>query len=315
MNSASKSKWACYFSIQTLFRDCGKRELADPVAPKDCRLWTFTFPDLATRRSAAAASKKFSEFCHCRNMRERLFLHVLEDSKKGFWHIHLVTPEFWRVDEIREHAEPYGFGRINVKRVPLEKAQYIAKYLHKRLGVTGLGVRRWACHGFRGTQSRHVKKTDVLTPIIPDTYHSTVRDEIRWTLGVNFTISVKLREPVNSTPVVQMIELKPTAQKQILSDILNGKLVAVGEYRGFGVRTIKFEDEKSRQQVEKIIVEHSIEFGGISVKCGEWLAPGAKAADVKAPAQKGDIVVCVVTKASQQYGYSCESIKPLATLL
>jgi len=116
-------------------------------------------------------------------------------------------------------------------------------------------------------------------------------------------------------PRLKIMELKPFAQKEIMSAIAAGKVVAVGEYRGFAIRMQKVGNKKTFQYEEKKLIEHTVEFGTNSVKIAEWLPEGADEKTLKAPASKGDLVFCVITEISRQYGYKTESIKPVSALV
>src|ERR1035437_8094934 len=127
------TKAACQLSIQHLFRD-----------EKHCHLWTYTFENDVPPKEAARRWRLFVRW-HVETGRK--CVRVLESGGwHGRWHYHCVTPERWKVDEVREAAERYGFGRINVKRLPANRAHYVAKYLGKQnRGNLPPGQRRRAC--------------------------------------------------------------------------------------------------------------------------------------------------------------------------
>jgi len=217
---------------------------------------------------------------------------------------------------MREISDRYGFGRIHVKAVPAAKAEYVAKYLGKPQKELPKGMRRWAAHGFDGVKASEVhiekKEFDSVTPCYKpaglwDGWGFVHED------GSQFLCITRHDAPQSPRNII-MYDLKPLATKEVLNLAASGKFVSVGEYRGFSIVEKNIWNDKTRANESRLLVEHTIEFGTNSVKSTEWLPPGSKREGVKSPANKGDLVLVSVTQISRQYGITCESIRPVATL-
>jgi len=288
------------------------------VHPEWAYLWTFTFPDDVPPEIALKRWSPLADFLVRSGKR---CVRVLEQGGKGRrWHIHTVTPERWSVNWLRPVAERYGFGRINVKAIPAAKAAYVAKYLGK--GFTGdkVGIRRWACVGFSGTQVRNtrIRKEIEVNTVAPC---DGVLDAIQWLIpGCEpFTIQLRAAPENQSVPlVIKKMEFKPNQAKEVLSDLAQGAVVFVGEYRGFTVRSLKLDDKKnSGVKVERHIVAHNVEVNGTARQVEEWLPVGSDPKAVKPAATKGDLVKVLVTQAKQFGGNVSFNgvIKPLTQLV
>jgi len=315
--SNQNSRWACIFSVRWLFRDVSLRDLADPPPPREAYLWTFTFAYEWERLDPKFAALCWSAFANDKRMRGRVYVHSFEAAPStGYWHFHAVTPDWWDVNEIREISTHHGFGRIDVKAVPVSKAEYVAKYVAKRVDGLPSGARRWACHGFKGVRAVDVTVSKCVDTLPQDDIHSAqLWDGWLWRLGDNSTITVLTRHDADPENLqLKTMELKPFAQKEILSLIAQGKCIAVGEYRSCQVRSQKVANKTTHQFEDRLIVEHTVEFGANAVKIAEWLPQGASK-DVKPPAAKGELVMCVVTEISRQYGYKVESLRPVSAIV
>lgn len=322
------SKAACELSIAMLFMDEGQGLLPGFGIPeyhakrrtraKWCYLWTWTFPDDVPPN---VATKRWKPLANELQKRGKKCVRVLEQGSKGkLWHFHTVSPQYWSVDELRPIAERYGFGRINAKRIPADRARYVAKYLGKQFAdVDGrANCRLWACVGFHGATVRNTRTVTSVdnSQLMPV---EGIVDAWVWHLpdGDKLTITVR-PPPVEAVPLVfKHMEIKPVQAKELLQDLAAGNLVMLGEYRGYSVRTLKIKDSKSGAQVERVVVEHNVEVNGCARTVGEWLPQGANASSVKAPAQKGDTVKVTVETAKRfggQMSYG-GTIKPLSQLV
>ena len=148
MAGITKTKWAVRLSIGTLLAD-------GPWA----YLWTFTTED---KIELPVLADRWNQFRRWFQRTGGRCVRVFEPHPGGHgWHVHFLTNGRWDVNEVRLKAEAAGFGRIHVKRVPRARADYIAKYVGKRLrnGGSPLGARMWACVGFEGTSAKHVRIT------------------------------------------------------------------------------------------------------------------------------------------------------------
>jgi len=312
-----------------LFRDEGQKLLPGfglPVfnsrrrsSPAWCYLWSFTFPDLV---EPSLALKRWERFRQWLQRSGKVAVRVLERGTKGErrWHLHTVSPQRWELAEVRPMAERYGFGRINVKRIPADRARYVAKYIGKQFAdVDGrANCRLWACIGFHGALVRNTRiKVEVDNSQLA--LCSGLIDFWVWTFPDGQTLRFPLR-PESETvenPILKKMDIKASQAKELLADLAAGNLVMVGEYRGYAVRAIKLKDQKSGATVDRVVVEHNVEVNGVARTVGEWLPTGATAKDVKAPAVRGDVVKVTVETAKRfggQMSYG-GTIKPLTQLL
>jgi len=300
-----------------MLRDVGARDLWDDSEPEACFLWTFTFPDEETRSSPRLAAACWRSMMQDKRFAGRVFVHSFERAPRtGYCHFHAVTPEYWDVSDLREIAEHHGFGRLNVAKIPLEKAEYIAKYLAKDFPDLPAGMRKWACHGFKGSKTSDIKiNKSVDTVTQDDLWSGQLWDGVLWENPDKSTVLVEHRiHQGGPPPNYKIMTLKPHALKEIVAAVEAGKFVGVGEYRGCAVRKQDVTDKKTFQVQKRLIVEHTVEFGTASVKIAEWLPVGASE-DVKPAADKGAPVFCSILEISRQYGLKCEFIKPLSTLV
>ena len=315
----SRSYWGCRFSIGWLFRGPDSRTLHDSPAPKSCKLWTFTFADPAKRGDAGLALDTWGPFGEWLRKTGKSCVRVLEQGERGAWHFHCVTGEWWDVDEVRKRATALGFGRINVKDVPLEQAWYVAKYVGKAHGKLRLpaGRRQWACVGFKGVSLKNVRLSERSRVLIPDTSRETLVDVVVWNLGDTVVHRRRLRIPPRGVYNVHMIELKPTQVKEIATLIARGDVVTLAEYRGCNVKTQQIDDWKTKQKVARVVVEHAVEINAAAVVVSQWLPASADASTVKPAANKGDIVCVFVQQMKKfrgQLQLTTEKIVPLSTL-
>src|ERR1019366_2874179 len=180
-NMANLSKAACRLSILHLFREA-----------EYCHLWTYTFENDVPPKGAARRWRLFVRW-HVETGRK--CVRVLESGGwHGRWHYHCVTPERWKVDEVREAAERYGFGRINVKRLPANRAHYVAKYLGKQnRGNLPPGQRRWACVGFEGVPVNRVEASSE-TRHLPKTWEGRACTHVEWVFAGREPIRHQIRK-------------------------------------------------------------------------------------------------------------------------
>jgi len=312
-----ESRWACIFSVRWLFRDVDFRELGDASPSKWAFLWTWTFADPAVRTDPVEAARRWRLMWQDRNMRGKVCVHSFEQAPdSGFWHYHAVTPDWWDVNDMREIADHHGFGRIDVKKVPASKAEYIAKYLSKSLPDLPRGARRWACHGFKGSKASDIKVNKSVDNVTQtDLRPSGIIDGVLWVHPDKETNLVLHRADADPSSLsLHIMKITPFALKEINAQVEAGKFIGVGEYRGCAVRKQNVTDKQTLQRVERLIVEHTVEFGNSSVKIAEWLPVGASS-DVKPPADKGAGVFVSILEISRQYGLKVEFIKPLTQLV
>ena len=316
---ASRSYWACRFSISWLFRGPEARSLSDPPAPKSCKLWTYTFADPSLRTDPGRALDTWIPLGEWLRKTGKQCVRVLEQGEKGAWHFHAVTPDWWDVTEVRRKAEYLGFGRINAKEIPIEHAHYVAKYVGKSHGKLKMppGRRQWACVGFKGVSSKDIRYHSRTVVVLRDEPREFLVHEVVWKLGSSVLHRVRLRPPHDASDGIHMIELKPAQAKELTATLARGDIVALGEYRGCNVKIQPVDDWKTKQKVDRVVVEHACEINASPVVVSQWLPAGADAKAVKAPANRGELVVIHVSQMKRFRGQATittEKITPLSAL-
>lgn len=303
----TQSYWACRLSLDMLLRGEGQMGI-DGIKPdhdasrrstqRHCYLWTLTTPDIVDETELM---RRWDNFARYLRQSKKMCVRVVEKGSKGTCrlHIHMVTPQYWRVKEVRRVAEARGFGRINAKSIPMEKAAYVAKYITKTIENGDTRCRRWAAVGFEGAAACNIRckiRIDNSQLELTDSISSC--DTFEWKLEGNGAITFRPDYPSQASRIHTMM-LKNNQQVEVLKNILSGAATFVGEYRGYAVRTIKFEDRKTHQQIERVTVEHNVEVNGMAKKVVEWLPPGSDAKIAKAAAEKGDLVMVTISAAKK----------------
>lgn len=143
----TKSKAAYLFATQTL----GKESLY---------MWTFTFAETLPVKETR---KRWN---HLLTLIKRTWLklaglRVFELHKHHGLHVHLVTNRWIDVYVARRLAIQAGWGRINVKEIPSDRARYLAKYLSKERPECFKHWRLWA--GFGDWEWTRVKDVELDT--------------------------------------------------------------------------------------------------------------------------------------------------------
>jgi len=296
------SKGACILSIQHLFREA-----------KSCHLWTFTFPDDV---SPVEAARRWRLFVRWLVETERVCVRVLESGTLGGrWHYHCVTPDRWDVNEIREATDRYGFGRINVKKIPADRAKYVAKYLNK--GVRGdlpKGQRRWACVGFKGVAVNRVRASSK-TRYLPKVWSRPPYSAVQWNFEGSEPIRTEIRKTESEAGVeVQHHFISQRTWASLMADLGAGECIMVGEYRGLTVTQKVMADPVTKTKIETVIVEHLLECGRNQKTITEWLPSGADVDAVALPVEPGTLVKVFVKSLRHHKGqeYCTGVIKPLA---
>jgi len=326
----SPSYGACVLSIWLLFNreeqgtlegiDPGKSPVRVRRAPW-CHLWTFTFPDnvspeVALERWAPLSQNLYKAGKRC--------VRVVERGNKGErrWHIHAVTPQRWSLQWLRPLAEAHGFGRINVKRIPAERAHYIVKYLGKQFEYEfeGRKPRLWSCVGFEGAVVSNVRMLNEIDRR-GMSYDNSLIDAEEWSINGVPSFSLihrgKHARPTTEAIVIKKMEFKKTQAEELLKDLAQGHCLIVGEYRGFNVREVGVADKRSGVRVTRVVVEHNVEISGMSRNVAEWLPVGADKNSVKPAATRGEMVK-VTVESAKWFGGSLTIggvIKPLNQIL
>jgi len=115
-----------------------------------------------------------------------------------------------------------------------------------------------------------------------------------------------------------MIELTKPQKDDLARLLTSGVFGSVGEYRGCVVRSFAVADKlKPGVKINRVVVEHNVEFGGSPLVVGEWLPEGADEKAVKAPANRGDVVFATIAGLKWEKGVrKCSgSVKTLAVLV
>lgn len=271
-------------------------------------LWTFTLPGDASalellQRTWIAWAKKFN-----RDVPRWRGFRVFELSPGGRWHVHVVTVERFNVSSIRSHAVKYGFGRVHVRRIPPEKAPYIAKYLGKQKRLPEVKNCRLAGpFGFRGISLTKIVTVDTWFDFVLKSTPQASGQFNPWFIRDRQARKIWLESlgPSQRTKTSNDMKIdKKEHIAQIMDSLLKGEAVMIGEYRGHRVDT-KQMSIKERPEIKenRVIVAHSFESAtGEQIICAEWMPPGTRAEDIKPQMQKGDLAVLVLQSLTYKGG-------------
>jgi hypothetical protein len=119
---------------------------AERLAAGKLYLWTCTFADVLS------PTQTRSRWNHLLTLMRRPWpplcgLRVFELHDLHGLHVHLVTNRFVDVNVARRLAKNAKWGRIHVMRIPVERGQYLAKYLSKNRESCLKSWRLWAGFG------------------------------------------------------------------------------------------------------------------------------------------------------------------------
>lgn len=130
-------------------------------------LWTATLP--ANETTLPQLQQKWDRWSKKRSRDLPGFAGVrcFEPSPVYRWHAHWITVNRFNVNGVRQHMQAYGFGRINVKRIPAAKAVYIAKYVTKSKRMPEAhGAQLLATFGFKAIKRSDLIVTDTWTDYV-----------------------------------------------------------------------------------------------------------------------------------------------------
>ena len=119
---------------------------AERLSEQGLYMWTLTFRELLAVKQTRKRWNHLLTLIR-RRWPELCGLRVFELHKLHGLHVHLVTNRHIDVNVVRALANRAGWGRINVKRIPPERAAYLAKYLGKIRPEAFHGWRLWAGFG------------------------------------------------------------------------------------------------------------------------------------------------------------------------
>lgn len=146
-----KSRVACEMSISSL-----------TAGFSSCYLWTFTTADVIDPRECARRWNDLQRYL----VRFGFFgVRVFELHPGGHGlHVHALTVRRFDINKIRSYSTVCSFGRINVKRIPVSRSCYIAKYLSKQFVEEHpelKGIRLWARVGVKNSPWSGTRVCDV----------------------------------------------------------------------------------------------------------------------------------------------------------
>lgn len=293
------------------------------MAPTMCYLHTMTFKgDAPDEKTAARALKSWIDSSYYRKHPIPFVWVMQKGDEFGRIHFHLVTAKKWEESRFRKAVKRNGFGRYNVRERPIERSGYAARYVGRWCKFPlAKGTRSWGVVGANRVRCVDVVKREKVLPLVA--YEpQPLFDTLFWRCReYRVTITFLNRYPCDLQPVVyKMNELKPAAAKVVLAELLKGGSHAVGEYRMSDVRTLEYADKKNpgAPKIRRVIVSHTVECGNEAVTVKEWLPSGADEKSVKAPANRGDVVLVRIDSQASQFGRDREingSITSLAVLV
>jgi len=269
-------------------------------------LWTFTLPGAASLQNCLTTWKAWSAH-RARDIPYFRGVRCFEPGTlSGRWHVHVVGVERFCVMTIRQHAKKYGWGRVNVRRIPATKAGYIAKYVTKsRRACKGGGVKLMGLVGFG--KLKGISASDILVQddwhdeILRVTAHMNAGGDrfFPWKHRENYALQAWLNSTRNKSGVepYKMIKLeKKEHAAQAVSELENGGVIALAEYRSFKSEK-KEMSVKERPDLKemRVICTHSIELAGTGEQMAltEWMPAGTRLEDCKPTQQPGDRVLVV----------------------
>lgn len=261
-------------------------------------LWTFTTPD---QNTLEILSKRWTAFTkRLRNMKlDVKWMRFFEPHKSEHgWHVHCVAVTRYDVSMIRPLAEKFGFGRLNVVRIPASKIGYVLKYVTKyRRQASDGKFRLWACNGFKGVTTSKVRIYDSWADYCFATvgYSELSKYSIdyiwragleRWSMQSALE-SAKTKQPMNEKQNAKALEL-----------LAKGALVVYVEYRGQKIREArKFIDGRASLSEKSYYISYLLEAGATSLLVEEAMPDSYRPGDVVvARAEKGQTALLEVTK-------------------
>jgi len=282
---------------------CLTTDLESPSLPLKgwVYLWTLTLPtpDVTALQVASAwrslRKNSLQDIPWFRGVR------VFEPSPTGRWHVHIVTVERWNVRSLRSYALKHGWGRLNVKRIPANKASYVAKYLVKsRMRDDAKGVQLAATFGFKGIRQSDIEVEDTWSREIIRRTPQATGQFTPWLLRKVAATKAWLASctSAGSSSKNMKIETKEHIEQALVA-LNKGEVICIGEYRGYKIDTRSMAvRERPDLKEDRVILSHAVEMAGSGqqVPCTEWMPPGTKESDIKVTHQQGDhvLVVCQI---------------------
>jgi len=264
-------------------------------------LWTFTTPDEV---SLDVLSKRWTLFNNrLRNQKTGVrWMRFFEPHTSHGWHVHCVAASRYDVTMIRKLAAKFGFGRLNVIRIPAHKAGYVLKYVtkYKRRSSDGR-FRLWACNGFKGVTVSRVRIFDSWA----DFCFSQVgyAEVSKWSIDYIYRNGLSAwAKQTRVGDAQQKIQNKMnTAQKTKAMELMEtGAKVVFVEYRGTKLREArKFIDGRASLSEKTYYTQHLCEAGATPLLVEMPLPETFRPTDtVVSPLKKGQTAVLELTKVS-----------------
>lgn len=250
-------------------------------------LWTFTFPDVTTLEQCSKRWTLLNK--RLRNMKLRVqWMRFLEPHPNGHgWHVHTAAVHRYDVTMIRPLAEKFGFGRLNVIRIPSSKAYYLLKYVTKYKRASSDGrFRLWACCGFRGVTVSSVRAFDSWA----DYCYSQIGygNVSKYSLAYIYRHGLECWSRQSHIGDAKTTKHMNPAQQKIALQLLEvGAKIAFAEYRGSKMREAKkYIDGRASLSEKSYYHAHLLEAGATPILVEEVLPDSFRPQDTLVPPMK-----------------------------
>jgi len=320
-----RSRWAARLSVVSMLNgsDGSLFDAPHRAFSRFVYLTTLTFAD--PEPSYAEGRLRLANFIRGYLEREKWFgLAVPEFGKRtGRLHFHLVSTERLSAKELWAVCPKYGFGRPDVRVRPAWRegkvgeeihpaAWYLAKYVGKRQGWPAelKGMRQWSVIGKKFWPCEPVRTRDVR--ITRKVLTSTGE---RWKV-LPYLVTREslcdnaqfLRIPEGTRQIAGQNKMREITEKEkarIITEVLAGAAVTVGDYR-FG-ETVEREYSSFKDSSVKVKRRSAVHQVDVGPKCErleitEQIPEGANLATFSLPAKTGDLVMVIVEGISKYTG-------------
>jgi len=264
-------------------------------------LWTFTTPDVV---SLAVISERWTLLNKRLSNRKSgvRWMRFFEPHISHGWHVHTVAATRYDVTTIRKLAEKFGFGRLNVIRIPASAAGYVLKYVtkYKRHSSDGR-FRMWACNGFKGVTVSRVRVFDTWA----DYCYSQVgyKEVPNWSLDYIYRNGLEAwakQTRIGDAQQKTKNKMNAVQSKKAAELLETGAKVVFVEYRGNKIREArKFIDGRASLSEKTYYNQFLLEAGGAPLLIEAQLPDTYRPTDtVVPPMKKGQTCVLEITKVS-----------------
>jgi len=298
----AKSKWACLFSLRLLVGDGW------------AYLWTLTTPDAVDLKELSRRWRKliWNGFKPC--------VRVFERHPGGHgYHVHFVTSERLAVTNLRLRTAQAGFGRIHVRRIPGERAGYVAKYLTKQHGCPG--VRMWGCVDFKGVPVGRLKSKSTTDYVAHPEDGALAKVDAAftqyvWNAAGQDEHRVRVRTVQGEEKEnIRRFHITQESMETLRAEFLGGMLLSMGVYRGLRVVTKSVRDVPTKSSHETVRIEHLVEIAGNLRLVTEWPSKGTVVKDIIPPAASYTLVKVYLQEIRKWRGetYLSGTVVPLSS--